>query len=74
MSFVYDAANNGSDLVILNADDLTAPPTATIRLPAEYRPASTATGYPTPPDMTTWRDLLNTTDRATQPRPCTPHL
>jgi carotenoid cleavage dioxygenase len=33
MGFVYDAATNGSDLVILNADDLTAPPTATIRLP-----------------------------------------
>jgi carotenoid cleavage dioxygenase len=33
MTFVYDAATNGSDLVILDADNLAAPPTATIRLP-----------------------------------------
>jgi carotenoid cleavage dioxygenase len=33
MSFVYDAAANGSDLVILDAGDLTAPPVARIHLP-----------------------------------------
>lgn len=33
MSFVYDATTNGSDLVILDAGDLTAPPTARIHLP-----------------------------------------
>ena len=33
MTFVYDAATNGSDLVILDADDLAAAPTATIHLP-----------------------------------------
>ena len=33
MSFVYDATTNGSDLVILDADDLAAPPAARIHLP-----------------------------------------
>ncbi len=33
MAFVHDAATNGSDLVLLDADDLTAAPTATIHLP-----------------------------------------
>jgi carotenoid cleavage dioxygenase len=33
MSFVYDAATNGSDLVILDADDLAAAPVARIHLP-----------------------------------------
>jgi carotenoid cleavage dioxygenase len=33
MSFVYDATTNGSDLVILDADDLAAPPAACIHLP-----------------------------------------
>jgi carotenoid cleavage dioxygenase-like enzyme len=33
MSFVYDATTNGSDLVILDAGDLAAPPAARIHLP-----------------------------------------
>ena len=33
ISFVYDAATNGSDLLILDADDLTAPPAARVHLP-----------------------------------------
>ena len=33
MSFVYDAATNGSDLLILDAGDLNAPPVAAIHLP-----------------------------------------
>ncbi|MGW2631186.1 carotenoid oxygenase family protein [Streptomyces chattanoogensis] len=33
MTYVYDAATDRSDLVILDADDLTAPPAATIHLP-----------------------------------------
>ncbi|HET6500516.1 MAG TPA: carotenoid oxygenase family protein [Amycolatopsis sp.] len=33
MTYVYDAATNGSDLVILDADELAAPPVARIHLP-----------------------------------------
>jgi carotenoid cleavage dioxygenase-like enzyme len=33
MTFVYDAATDRSDLVILDAQDITRPPTATIHLP-----------------------------------------
>jgi carotenoid cleavage dioxygenase-like enzyme len=33
MTFIYDPATDRSDLVILDADDLSAPPTATIHLP-----------------------------------------
>jgi carotenoid cleavage dioxygenase-like enzyme len=33
MTFVYDATIDRSDLVILDAQDLTRPPTATIHLP-----------------------------------------
>ena len=34
LSYVYDAATNRSDLVILDADDVAAPPVAAIHLPA----------------------------------------
>jgi carotenoid cleavage dioxygenase len=34
LTYVYDAATDRSDLVILDADDLTAPPVATVHLPA----------------------------------------
>jgi carotenoid cleavage dioxygenase-like enzyme len=34
MTYVYDAATDRSDLVILDADDMAAPPVATIHLPA----------------------------------------
>ena len=33
MSFVYDAARDASDFVILDASDLAHPPVATIALP-----------------------------------------
>ncbi|MER5559216.1 carotenoid oxygenase family protein [Streptomyces sp. NPDC002506] len=33
LSYVYDAARDASDLVILDADDLAAPPVATVHLP-----------------------------------------
>ena len=33
LSVVYDAARNGSDLVVVDASDLRAPPVATVRLP-----------------------------------------
>ncbi|GAA2816464.1 carotenoid oxygenase family protein [Kitasatospora paracochleata] len=34
MTYVHDAATDRSDLVVLDADDLTAPPVATVHLPA----------------------------------------
>jgi carotenoid cleavage dioxygenase-like enzyme len=34
MTYVYDAATDRSDLAVLDADDLTAPPVAVIHLPA----------------------------------------
>jgi carotenoid cleavage dioxygenase len=34
MTYVYDAATDRSDLVILDADDMAAPPVATVHLPA----------------------------------------
>ncbi|MFE0464336.1 carotenoid oxygenase family protein, partial [Kitasatospora sp. NPDC058965] len=33
MAFVHDAATDRSDLVVLDADDLAAPPVATVHLP-----------------------------------------
>ena len=34
MSYVYDAAADRSDVVILHAQDFAAPPVATVRLPS----------------------------------------
>ena len=33
LAFVYDAAHDGSDLVVVDAADFTAPPVATVRFP-----------------------------------------
>ena len=51
ITFVYDENTNGSDLVILHAQDFAGDPVA-VDPPARSvcRTASTATGCPTPPD------------------------
>jgi carotenoid cleavage dioxygenase-like enzyme len=44
IGYVYDPVRDGSDLVIIDATDFTAPPVARIKLPQLLRTASTATG------------------------------
>ena len=49
IAYVYDAARDASDLVVLDAADFAAPPVATIDYRSASPSASTATGSPTPP-------------------------